>query len=387
MIKNSNLYIEIISNSSIGIEGNIGQRISSIIDHLENKNISFSVLARKSSRKYSKFCLIPKGYVYFSRLLNFLRIYLFRKIDSRLIDNYFFSRFILISLLFRRFPPDKVKILHITEYLPSIIEIYKKKGFKIVLDIPIAPLKVSESLNLKLKKRYFNVTASALKRETSCFNRADILIAPSFFVKESLEKLYAINKKKIRLVPFGVNINDFKSANFRNKKNGISFCFVGNVSSRKGIHFLLDVWQNKNFSQDQLHLFGRVYPDINYKISKMHTHNIYLHGFTDVSKELAKSDVYVFPSLLEGSSKSIYEAMAAKLPVITTFNSGSIITHKKDGLIIKPGDSKSLKNAMLLLKSKPNIRKKLSSAGFKTVKAYSWLRYARNLENIYKSLR
>lgn len=227
------MYIEIISNSSIGIEGNIGQRISHIIDYLENKNISFSVLARKSSKKYRKLCLTPKGYVHFSRLLNLIRIYLFRKIDSRLIDNYFFSRFILISLFFRRFPPDKIKILHITEYLPSIIEIYKKKGFKIVLDIPIAPLKVSESLNLKLKKRYFNVTASGIRRETSCFNIADILITPSFFVKKSLENLYAINKKKIRLVPFGVNIHDFKSANFRNKKKWIIFLFCRQCKLKK----------------------------------------------------------------------------------------------------------------------------------------------------------
>ena len=45
---------------------------------------------------------------------------------------------------------------------------------------------------------------------------------------------------------------------------------------------------------------------------------------------------------MEGSSKSIYEAMNRSLPIICTYESGSIVTDNKEGFIIEKMDSKSI---------------------------------------------
>ena len=384
MINNSHLYIEFISNSSIGIDGNIGYRISFIIDYIQRKKIYFRVIARYSSNKYIKFCRVPPAYIILSRALNFLRIYLVPEFNSKFFDNYIFSYYICMLLIFRKFPENKNKILHITEYLPKVIQAYKNRGFKIILDVPIAPLKVSEKLNLKFDDQIFNVRIKDVEIEKSCFNLADIIITPSLFVQDSIKQLYLIDKSKIKTVPFGVDVNRYKRSKFVNKINQLNFCFVGNVSSRKGLNFLLDVWEDSAFTNDNLHLFGRIYPDIKLRIKNMNYKNIYHYGFVDISKRLAKFDVYIFPSLLEGSSKSIYEAMAAKLTIITTQNSGSIIKNNKDGIIVEAGNTSALKAAMIRVKSKPMLRKVFSENALKKVRLFTWDRYAKSIVNIYR---
>ena len=63
----------------------------------------------------------------------------------------------------------------------------------------------------------------------------------------------------------------------------------------------------------------------------------------------------VHPSLIEGSAKVIYEAMAAGVVPIATINSGSIIEDKKNGLIVKAGDVDDLRKKMFyLLDNYPN---------------------------------
>ena len=51
----------------------------------------------------------------------------------------------------------------------------------------------------------------------------------------------------------------------------------------------------------------------------------------------------VHPSLIEGSAKVIYEAMAAGVVPIATENTGSIIEDRKNGLIVEAGDVEDLR--------------------------------------------
>ena len=74
-------------------------------------------------------------------------------------------------------------------------------------------------------------------------------------------------------------------------------------------------------------------------------------------------DVFVLPSYAEGTSKSIIEAMAHGLPIITTSVGGSpdLITQEA-GILIDAGDSASLADAMQRLASDPMLRKRMGKA-------------------------
>lgn len=86
-------------------------------------------------------------------------------------------------------------------------------------------------------------------------------------------------------------------------------------------------------------------------------------GAVGCSAFMRTLDVFVLPSFAEGTSKSIIEAMAHGLPIITTEVGGSpdLLT-RETGILIPPGDSSALAEAMELLASDPALRKQMGQA-------------------------
>ena len=74
-------------------------------------------------------------------------------------------------------------------------------------------------------------------------------------------------------------------------------------------------------------------------------------------------DVFVLPSFAEGTPKSIIEAMAHGVPVIATTVGGiADILGGESGILVPPGDSVALANAMLLLARDPARRVAMGAA-------------------------
>ena len=86
-------------------------------------------------------------------------------------------------------------------------------------------------------------------------------------------------------------------------------------------------------------------------------------GAVGCSAFMRTLDVFVLPSFAEGTSKSVIEAMAHGLPIITTNVGGSpdLIT-PDTGILIPPGDSAALADAMHCLASDPALRKRMGQA-------------------------
>ena len=85
----------------------------------------------------------------------------------------------------------------------------------------------------------------------------------------------------------------------------------------------------------------------------------------DLFKLLRMADVFVLPSYLEGLPISIIEAMALGIPTISTDINAipEAIIHLETGLLIEPGNSDALMNAILKLKNDKTLRTKLSKKG------------------------
>ena len=85
----------------------------------------------------------------------------------------------------------------------------------------------------------------------------------------------------------------------------------------------------------------------------------------DLFKLLRLADVFALPSYLEGLPISIIEAMALGIPAIST-NINAIpeaIINLETGILIEPGDSDALKNAVQNLKDDEHLRAKLAANG------------------------
>jgi glycosyltransferase involved in cell wall biosynthesis len=86
-------------------------------------------------------------------------------------------------------------------------------------------------------------------------------------------------------------------------------------------------------------------------------------GAVGCSAFMRTLDVFVLPSFAEGTSKSVIEAMAHGLPIITTNVGGSPDLLTADsGILVPPGDSAALARAMQRLASDPALRKRMGQA-------------------------
>ena len=90
-----------------------------------------------------------------------------------------------------------------------------------------------------------------------------------------------------------------------------------------------------------------------------------LGAWDDVSPILVSADVFVLPSLWEGLSRALMEAMAAGIPVIATHVDGinDLVTNDVHGLMVPAKDAERLGNSILQLLRDPEMMKRLGSAG------------------------
>ena len=377
-----NTTIVHLCNSKIGVVGNIGLRTAKIIRLLNLKNIDNYSVSRKSiykSNNYFTYGLLSQV----PSILNYIRTNFIRNFDHKYYDLIIFKFF--IKLFLRKVKLESNTIIHVWDMIPEIMLNLKRRDSKIVLDVPIAPFNYSKSISDELYPKYNNEKSSLiLKKEFQSFKLADIIIAPSVFVKREIMK-YNIPSDKIKIIEFAADIDGFEKIFSDNKS--LNFCFAGIINNRKGIKYLLEAWSNPIFKEDKLHLCGRVTKEIKDLLKKYNTHdNIILPGFVDTSEYFKKCDVYVFPSLLEGSSKSIYEAMNRCMPVICTYESGSIVKNNIDGFIIEKQNSDVLREKMIYFKKNTKRIKAMGMNAKENVRKYTWTSYSNKVIDIYELL-
>jgi glycosyltransferase involved in cell wall biosynthesis len=214
---------------------------------------------------------------------------------------------------------------------------------------------------------------------------ADIILCGSEFVKKTVLYFFPEFENKCKVLPYGTDLQGFSfpEREFEEREN-LKFAFVGRLSLRKGAHILLDAW--KDFKLDhpgaELHFFGT--PDKEVSVDQL-PERVYWHGWmkkAELISCLKGMDVFVFPTTFEGSSIAIFQAMALKLPVITTINSGTVLRHGESCEIVEAADRVGLVSAMDKLLKNPKYRQKLAENGYALSKDYSWDDYKLRLEKI-----
>lgn len=87
---------------------------------------------------------------------------------------------------------------------------------------------------------------------------------------------------------------------------------------------------------------------------------MHLAGFVpEAARYLKAFDVFVLPSLKEGLPYTILEAMHAGLPIVATSVGGipDVIEHKKNGILVPPGNPTLLADAITTVFADANLQK------------------------------
>jgi glycosyltransferase involved in cell wall biosynthesis len=106
----------------------------------------------------------------------------------------------------------------------------------------------------------------------------------------------------------------------------------------------------------------------------------------DIPSLLAGASLFVLPSLNEGISLTLLEAMAVGLPVVATRVGGTpeAVEDGVTGLLVPPGDSDALASAIRRLRADPALARRLGAAGRQRVERhFDVVRMVRAYEALY----
>ena len=109
----------------------------------------------------------------------------------------------------------------------------------------------------------------------------------------------------------------------------------------------------------------------------------------DIPQLLAACDVFALPSLYEGSSLAVLEAMAARRPVVSSAIGGTdeLIDDGRDGLLVAPGDATGLASALRRLLDDAGLRKDFAQRARQRVERdFTPTAMTQRVEAIYEEL-
>ena len=141
-----------------------------------------------------------------------------------------------------------------------------------------------------------------------------------------------------------------------------TFIFVGSIGVRKGVHLLLEYWTKAKLNA-KLKLVGSIEDALKPLVNQYLADDSIEHiPFTSDLPSIYKSaDIFILPSLEEGSPLVTYMALGAGLPVIVSpMGGGGIIEDGENGFVIAPHDESKWIDCMRLMSESQELREKLS---------------------------
>ena len=204
---------------------------------------------------------------------------------------------------------------------------------------------------------------------------ADLILVPSESIASALAR-HGTPRERLRVIPYAADSRRFRPDPARSQGPGCTFLFAGGVCQRKGIRYLLDAWRLVRRRGWKLQLLGSLprdpgplgpYLDEIEPLGRV--------GHSEVPKVMAAADVFVFPSLFEGSAVVTYEALACGLPSVVTPSAGSVVRDGVEGFLVPPADVEALVARMERLGTDLELRAEMSAAARARAEAFDWPRY------------
>ncbi|MHA1249353.1 MAG: glycosyltransferase family 4 protein [Candidatus Helarchaeota archaeon] len=294
------------------------------------------------------------------------------------IDNIFEEILLEIS-------PDIVHVSHLNYLSMTFINILKRNNFPIIYTLHdywlmcprgqlITP-DFSRCPQIDFKKcgeclsNYFWTTenASKMMAERNEYMKKickyiDLFIAPSKFLQNKFIE-WGLEPDKIIYSDYGFNTKYFE--NFERKPSDkIRFGYTGRLIPTKGVHLLIEAFNQLKIGNVILKIYGRENDNTKYLKSLIKNNNIEFKGAYnnwEIDKVLSEIDVLIVPSLwYENSPLVIHEAFLAKIPVITSDLGGmrELVQHQKNGLLFETGNVQDLLDKIKIFINNPNLIEK-----------------------------
>ena len=229
--------------------------------------------------------------------------------------------------------------------------------------------------------------ATALAREEQEYELADALLVPSeYSLRTFLE--HDVPRKKLVLHRYGYDHDRFFAPNGSRGKSERPFTaiFVGRGEPRKGLHHALRAWIDSGAAErGRFLIVGAFEPGYRELLEPLLAHpSVEEHGFVpDPSALMRESDVFVFPSIEEGSALVAYEAQACGCVLVVSEAAGARCVDGVDGLVHRPGDVATLTEQLRRVSRDRELLERLRATGLERSAELSWTAAGKELAGIY----
>jgi glycosyltransferase involved in cell wall biosynthesis len=191
-----------------------------------------------------------------------------------------------------------------------------------------------------------------------------------------------IDRQKTSYIPNAVDPEVFSPREYTKTHSGINpdsvnIMYVGRLVPGKGLFTLLDAFcmARNRFPELSLVVVGegsylkRMKENLRGRVEKTKASFLGAVPHSDLPDIYAADSIVVLPSVSEGLSRVLLEAMACEKPVIATDIPAnlSLVRNEVNGLIVPLGDVELLAEAILRLAKDKNLRSELGKEARKTI--------------------
>lgn len=271
--------------------------------------------------------------------------------------------FFAVIRLFRYLKKSKADILHTYLFHANILGrvLGRMAGIKVI---------ISSQRNVDLwRKRYHNFVDKATSWLCS------VIVSNSISGKNFLVEKTGIEEKKIRVIHNGLELEKYPVS--KNETGVVNIVNVASLTEKKGhiylfkgISKLLDL--NADF---KLFLIGAGKKESYLKSVSREMglqDKVFFEGYRDdVISYLKQTDIFVLPSLWEGTPVALMEAMACATACIATDvgDVKELISNGHEGIIIEPKNVDQITNSILRLINDKMLRHRLGANARKKIQS------------------
>jgi len=282
--------------------------------------------------------------------------------------------FMISSFLKTKFKKN-FDIIH-AHNIPSALAMKNSSGKKILTIHGV----FSEQIDQLYGKTTGNISR---KYEKNSLSWADAITVVS---KDAFNHYTSLGYKVFQ-VPNAINISSLPTNEDRRYDKQI--IFAGRLSNEKGIDSLIKIAKNLPI-EINLIILGSGPEEKKITDLVASQKNIHYFGYKNNDQTIALirgSDILIQPSLNEGISSTILEAMACKTIIIATNVGGNndLIENNINGYLIESNSVELFVNKIENIFENMELKQSLTDQAFKTVKEYDWNQVGKIYLKIYES--
>lgn len=265
------------------------------------------------------------------------------------------------------------------------LEAARRLGVRGWLDCPIAHHGYATRIQLdeaRLSPEFaaslqVSTPAEGLRLDQEIAAADDLIVLSSFQRRTFLEA--GVSPDRLHVLPLGVDIDVFRPAG-RVRNETFTIGFVGQLTQRKGISYLLSAFEALRPSGARLLLVGRPIGRRRPWLSEGVEHHASVARWT-LPWFYEQMDVFVLPSLVEGFPMTALEAMACGVPVIVSENTfgADVVIDGHNGYVVPIRDVEAIADRLRLLAGDEILRSRMGQNARATAEEFSWEAFGRRL--------